>query len=249
MDLPEDFEHLLGRGSQRPIPGVKFVAELEGVREVSLTGSADLDYWRRQLAPEGLVPLEREGRAQVLIVAADAKFRGLRFQEMSFSVLAARADAQGRQGAFLVQAFNSRRFFAFCERWWFKTPYGHGQVTVSIYPPASLRLTTGDGGEFQAVMHLPIDELSPATAVWDGPVFLSAAAGKPPRKFFARIRGETGISSFRLGKDRFTVRASPRAAVLQQLLDSGFTPSEWQIRPTAYHAKSKTYADDRAIHR
>ena len=117
---------------------VKFVAELEGVREVSLTGTAELEYWRRQLTPAGLVPLEREGQAQVLIVAADATFRGLRFQEMSFSVLAARSDDVGTHGALLVQAFNSRRFFAFCERWWFKTPYHFGQVSLSVNLPSTV---------------------------------------------------------------------------------------------------------------
>jgi hypothetical protein len=229
---------------------VKFVAELEGVREVSLTGTADLEYWRRQLAPEGLVPLEREGRAQILIVAADAKFRGLRFQEMSFSVLASPADAQDRQGAFLVQAFNSRRFFAFCERWWFKTPYGHGQVTASSNLPARIQLITAQNDEFRAQMRTPIDDANHAyKGGWEGPVHLPTGLGGRPRKFIARIRGETLTVPFRLGLDSFSIAPPSRAKVLQQLLDSGFAPREWQIRFNAYHAKSKTYADDRTINR
>ncbi len=228
---------------------VKFVAELEGVHEVSLGGTADLDYWRRQLAPEGLVPLEREGRAQILIVAADATFRGLRFQEMSFSVLAARADAQDQQGAFLVQAFNSRRFFAFCERWWFKTPYGFGQVKLHCGLPGRIRLAEGDNTMFQAQMRgtLIDDGTVEDEYGWEGPVYLPTRSR--PRQFFACIRGMTLEVPFRPDLDSFSIALSPRARVLRQLLDSGYKPIEWQFRPTAYHAKSKTYADDRAVHR
>lgn len=228
---------------------VKFVAELEGVREVSLTGTAELEYWRRQLTPAGLVPLEREGQAQVLIVAADATFRGLRFQEMSFSVLAARSDDVGTHGALLVQAFNSRRFFAFCERWWFKTPYHFGQVSLSVNLPLSLSLAIGDQTVLAASMHVPVNDLAIASACVDWPIYLPRHGGKRARKFFARIRGETVFFPFQSGLDSWSLVSSPRANVLAQLLDSGFAPREWIVRYNAYHAKSKTYRDERPIKR
>jgi hypothetical protein len=57
------------------------------VREVSLLGSADLTFWKDQLLNEGLVPAEKDGKSQLLVVAAEMKFMGVRFRELSFSVL------------------------------------------------------------------------------------------------------------------------------------------------------------------
>src|SRR5262249_42901621 len=94
---------------------VKYVAELAHVREVSLLGTADLAFWTDRLRNEGLVPTERDGKAQVLIVAAEAKFLGLRFSELSLSVLVSQPREDSlRDGAYLAHAFNSRRFFALC---------------------------------------------------------------------------------------------------------------------------------------
>jgi hypothetical protein len=67
---------------------IKNAAVLHNVNEVSLLGAADLENWRRRLEPEQLEPVAHEGRAQLLIIAADAKFMGLRFRELSFSVFA-----------------------------------------------------------------------------------------------------------------------------------------------------------------
>src|SRR5947209_20045135 len=96
---------------------VKYVADLAHVREVSLFGTADLAFWQDRLRFEGLIPTESDGHAQLWVVAADAKFMGVRFRELSFSVLASRHEAGASQdGAFLVRAFNSCRLFAFSER-------------------------------------------------------------------------------------------------------------------------------------
>src|SRR5262249_38325691 len=113
-------------------PTVRFVAELTNVREVSLHGTADLAFWKGRLAKEDLHPAEHDGRAEVLIVAAEARFRGVRFRELNFSVLVAGHEEGVRSdGAYLVQAFNSCRLFAFCERVFFSTPYYPGDVRVS----------------------------------------------------------------------------------------------------------------------
>lgn len=50
--------------SQAQAP-IRFAADVAGVREVSIHGTADLAYWRKQLAPEGLDPFERDGQACV----------------------------------------------------------------------------------------------------------------------------------------------------------------------------------------
>ena len=227
---------------------LKFVAELQGVREVSLAGFADFGYWRKALEPEGLLPVESDGHAQLMIVAADATFRGLRSQELSFSVLAARADNWGEPGAFLVQAFNSRRFFAFCERWLFKTPYTFGEVIVESSLRAGVRFAAGQNARFHAQMGTDSGEkTSDVDGGWEGPIYLPSQSQRRARKFFGCIRGETVKVAFRDGLDSWSSVPSEQAGVLQQLVDSGFAPVEWQIRPNAYHAKSKTYADDRPI--
>jgi len=89
---------------------VKWAAELAHVREVSLLGTADLAFWKDQLLKEELLPAESDGRAQLLIIAADSKFVGVRFRELSFCVSVSPPDDGIRQdAAYLVRAFNSCR--------------------------------------------------------------------------------------------------------------------------------------------
>src|SRR5215218_5136234 len=129
-----------------PPPSIKYVAQLAHVREVSLLGTADLAYWTERLRSERLTPDECEGNAQVLVIAADARFKGMRFREVSFSILVHRpgaaaavtGDAAAGDAGFLAHAFNSSRFFAFCERAFFSTPYYHGRIAVSATVPASI---------------------------------------------------------------------------------------------------------------
>jgi hypothetical protein len=225
---------------------LKFIAELQGVREVSLAGSADFVYWRKVLEPEGLVPVDSGGHAQLMVVSADAKFRGVRFQELSFSVLAVRTDGRGEPGAFLVQAFNSRRLFAFCERWLFKTPYTLGQVSLNCGLPGRIRLELSGSAAFLAQMRqTPIDDGTfQEAAGMEGPIYLPSK-GRRRRVFFACIRGDTLKVPFREGSDSLSIASSGSVPILQQLVDSAFAPIEWQLRHNAYHAKSKTYAEDR----
>ena len=140
---------------------MKYVAELAHVREVSLLGSADLGFWSERLRVEGLTPVEHAGRARVLVVACDSKFFGVRFRELSFSIFVRRPNASGGGGrpapsadaAFLVQAFNSSRFFAWSERTWFSTPYRHGMIDVDVGLPAAMRLVVEGQTVFSAVMN------------------------------------------------------------------------------------------------
>jgi hypothetical protein len=84
---------------------IKYAAVLHNVNEVSLLGTADLEYWRRRLEPEQLEPVTHEGHAQLLIIAADARFMGLRFRELSFGISA--RDTSGLtnlSGSYLIRA-------------------------------------------------------------------------------------------------------------------------------------------------
>src|SRR5262245_46794714 len=164
---------------------IQYVAELSHVREVSLLGTADLTFWKDRLRREELIPTEQDGRAQILILAAHSKFMGVRFTEVSFSVLVSQAEqASRREGAFLVQAFNSSRLFAFCERAFFATPYYHGDCHVSTTAPVSIQIIRGGGLVFRGAAAAREPSRSGPDG-WAGPVFLPRGRNK----FFARIRG------------------------------------------------------------
>jgi hypothetical protein len=236
---------------------IKWAARVAHVREVSLLGTADLGYWAGRLKREDLVPDDRDGRAQVMIVAAALRWRGVRFRELSVSVLvrAGAGDAE-RKGAYLPQAWSSSRFLATCERVFFSTPYGYGDVRVSIAGPASIQL--GQGGEiaFAAEMHgdgsAGGGRREPSRAAeggWSGPVFLpgTKSAQNDLRKlFFAKATGLTETHPFCSGTDTLTIRPRRDGDTLVALVESHFSPTEWAIRPDATHAKSKTYRVPRA---
>lgn len=229
---------------------VKWAAQLEHVREVSLLGTADLTFWTDRLAMEGLLPDAAAGQARLLIIAADSRFMGIPFRELSLSVL---VRWQEHQGAFLLRAFNSCRCFAFCERVLFSTPYYHGDVRVSAELPAAVRLAGRGGAVFRAEMAAHAPATAPARSGqdgWEGPVFLPArrrAKAPEGRLFFARLRGHTQTYPFDLGVDSLTIRPGKDGAALQALLESRFVPREWIVRAAAAHAKSKTYERSDAL--
>ncbi len=229
---------------------VKWAAQIAHVREVSLLGTADLAYWEERLLRENLLPAERDGLAQILITGTDSKYMGVRFREVSFSVLASWSEGGiPRDAAYLVRAFNSSRFFAFCERVLFSTPYYHGDVEVSASVPASIRLldkrevlfraemgASGSGSEREPVRRGPDG--------WKGPIFLPhnpRGTGRPGKWFFARLSGETRTYPFLQSRDALEIAGSPESDVLQALSDSHFVVREWIVREDASHAKSKTY--------
>jgi hypothetical protein len=225
---------------------IKYAAQLSHVREVSLRGTADLEYWAERLRGEKLVPTQERGRAQILVIAADSRFMGIRFTELSFSVLATAtnghaADGGGAEGAYLLRAFNSVRFFAFCERALFKTPYYRGTTRVQAEFPAAVELTVGGRIVYRAAMQsgggaskrVPTQS---GEGGWSGPIYLSGRE----RLFFATISGHTETYSFG-ASDTLLLQPSPESQVLQALVDSHFQPCEWSLRTDASHAKSKTY--------
>lgn len=124
----------------RTTTNIRYVAEPQHVREVTLTGTADLGFWSDFLNAEGLAPVRCSDGAQVVVVAAEMVYLGVRFTEISFSVRAVLTKSSSRAGMRLLHAFTSSRIFAWCERTIFTTPYGHGECHVSVHSPASVRL-------------------------------------------------------------------------------------------------------------
>jgi hypothetical protein len=228
-------------------PEMKYVADVSHVREVSLLGTADAPYWRQRLQSEGLAPAERDGNAQVLIIAADMKFMGLRFQELSVSVLVRHHEGgEAQEASFLLRAFNSRRLFAFCERFFFSTPYYFGDARVATTFPPSMRLARGGETLFRAEMHAnaPRQPSRSGEDGWAGTVYLPGAEKDKARQgrwFFAKLSGETRAYPCLPGEDLVTIRPTKEDGVLQSLSDSQFAGKEWIVRQDARHAKSKTY--------
>jgi hypothetical protein len=232
------------------ITTAKWAARLNGVREVSLAGFADLGYWRKQLAPERLAPIEADGRAQVLIIAADARFKGVRFRELSFSIQARPLDGPASvEGVFLVQAFSTNPFFAWCERRLFGTPYFHGWVGVTAALPAAIDLSLAGATAFHAEMLPEAPGAPPRTPRraaddgWEGPVYLPTPGRRADggKMFFARVRGLTETYEF-LPEDWLSL--TPEAPIFEHLISSNYAPAQWLLRPSAAHAKSKTYRRD-----
>lgn len=223
---------------------IKWAAKLDHVREVSLLGTADLDYWKRWLQIENLDPVADNGRAQILTIAADSNYMGLPFRELSFSVLVSDTEQDG-DAAYLLQAFNSSRLFAFFERTLFSTPYSHGNVQVATVHPVSVELRTKAGCSFEA--GLRVGQRRPLRCDedgWEGRIYLPRHGGaKQGRRkmFFARIRGKTTAYDFLPSKDLLTMSPFANSDVIQALLDSNFVARQWTIREDATHAKSKTY--------
>lgn len=229
---------------------VKWAAEVAHVREVSLLGTADLSFWRDWLAEQRLRPCEHEGKAQLLIVGADSKYMGVRFRELSFSVLVSTQELGTQQDAvYLVRAFNSSRLLTFCEQVFFSTPYRHGDVRISANLPVTVQVVKSGEILFGAKMQTDASEWERPISHhgndgWEGLIFLPRTSRKKGRKdklFFARLRGDTKRYPFLRSEDSVTIKPSPDFDILQALTESHFVAHEWVVREDATHARSHTY--------
>jgi len=98
---------LLEESTRVTQPAQRYDVEVSPVREVSLFATADWEFWRRRLEPEGVTPAAVDGRAELIIAGASARFKGIRFRELSFSVALCRTPGgPSRDALFMVRAFN-----------------------------------------------------------------------------------------------------------------------------------------------
>ncbi|RIK83878.1 MAG: hypothetical protein DCC68_02600 [Planctomycetota bacterium] len=226
----------------------KFDVVVSPVREVSLVGRADLSYCRERLAPHALHATEIEGRGEMLLSACEARFKGVRIRELSLSIFVAReAGSSARDGALLLRAFNSIRFFAWVERTLFRTPYYCGRIAVSPDPPVSIRLGDDDNSIVRATMG-DTDSAKPLAipAVadgWQGPIFLPDlhdAAAPAARLFYGSLTGDTRTIPFHAKCDVFRLGPTASDPIAPLLTDARFEPAAWIVRAAATHGKSKT---------
>jgi hypothetical protein len=230
------------------VKSVKFVAEIAHVREVSLLGTANLGFWRDRLKDEQIILAEKDGQAQILMIAAAARYLGMQFQEVSFSLLLDGFQGERIAGAYLLQAFNSSRLFAFCERTLFSTPYHYANILVEC---ALTCVQVVESGQtvFQAEMTAPDASTEHRADGWQGPVLLPRRRGTSlggRKLFFAKIRGDTRTHTFNPVADRMRLSSLRGHDVIQDLIDSRFDIKEWSVRGDATHQKSKTYTSSPA---
>jgi hypothetical protein len=159
-----------------------------------------------------------------------------------------------KDAAYMVHAFNSRRFFALVERVLYSTPYYHGRIAVTIAPP-SVEVCADDRGTYRAVLRTGAGKSPPepsrrATECWNGPVFLSGRGrrqGTASHVFFANLQGHTRVFPYMPSRDHVEITSESAGSVFQMLVDSGFEGREWIVREGAMHAKSRTYPAPEAI--
>ena len=223
---------------------IQYMADIENVKEVALFGSTDLSYWQRILQPMHLQPVSVDGHGVMQISASDLKYMGRRFNEFTISVLVEAAGDNGAvTGFYLVHAYNTSLMFTLMERAFFSTPYYHASIELKETVPVSFALRDGNGVVLSAMFSGSVSaQKSPE--LWEGPLYLPVRAdetGKEPLKlFYVSLGGETEVFAFS-PDDTFRVQSPHQGHALQTLVDSHFTPTEWRVRQSANHKKSKTY--------
>lgn len=237
-----------------PAGSPKFVAVIDEVGEVSLTGLAEAGGWARLLHAADLQPARRHGKVQLLVSAVQARYMGVPFRELSVSVYIRhpRSELPG-DCLYLAHAFSTSRLFAFLERTFFRTPYYPARVEVDAQLPVSFAMHARSGLSLTAAMardgSQPREPIRYGHESWEGPIFLPRlrAKNKGQRSWFAaRLAGDTQVYPFLPAQDELSVRPSPKCPVLQLLAESNFAGREWIVRHSAIHARSKTYGEARS---
>ncbi|MDX1961768.1 MAG: hypothetical protein SFX18_01365 [Pirellulales bacterium] len=236
---------------------ISYVAELKNVAEVTLIGTADLDYWQTILARANLQPRAVNGQAEMFISCARGKFWGCEFTEWSCSVAVEfTTGAERKEGYYLVAAYNSSAWFAWCERTFFGTPYQ--SATCVLQQDASHGQNVGTpAGQLWHARWVPDHGILPIARQpansgedgWAGPIFLPASkAGEQPGQtvFFARLWGQTETYPFLSEQDELVYTPQP-GTVFEQLRLSNFLAREWHLRRAAEHSRSATWRRDRAF--
>jgi hypothetical protein len=207
-----------------------------------LTGAADLRYWKRALGPANLKPVpDANGAAQVWIGAAEMRFQLQRFREVSLAV-AARVPGEAEEGFYFLHAFNSNRWFAWCERNLFSTPFTWAECRVSVTGPLSIQVGS-DGKPFLVAAMSDVPRMPPRVshAHWQGRVHLPRRSTHGPFRFFHALTCGNGDAWDFAPDDHFELNSGDGPLALGSLADSGFTPRQWTRRLDATHGKSRSH--------
>ena len=224
---------------------VPYIATIQHVREVALVGSSDLAYWSKHLQTARLYPWNNAGQAELLVSVPRLRWMGLSFCELSIAVrVSLSSDGASDDGVYLAYAFNTRPMMAWMERAFFSTPYHHAQIDLNEHLPCGFSLHDGEHEVIEARMGPVEREGVTRDEHWEAALYLprTGHTGTNGRKqFHAKIAGATKVFAFVAGTDRFVAHPSFRHAGLDCLVDGGFAPRDWHVRPDAVHARSKTF--------
>lgn len=220
-----------------------YVAEVRNSRELALFGTADFDFWARKLHPEGLVPIDRDGRAEVMISAVASRWLGVRFSELVMAVVTeALPGEQDAPSFYLAAAYNSSRSFTFIEQRYFQTPYLHGEIDVRLTSDETqLKLRRRTGEKLKAAVGSLGTPPSQVDELWEGAIYLPPRSPGSRNKFYARLAGLTHVQPFLPGQDHLEIVPAVSSSPLAWLVESGVAGREWHVRSQANHARSKTY--------
>ncbi|GAB4544981.1 MAG: hypothetical protein OHK0023_02570 [Anaerolineae bacterium] len=218
-----------------PTSTVNYVTVIEPVLEVTLIGTAEYARWRDLLNDEGLAVDSTPTQANILISAVDSKFRGIRFQEVSVSVMV------GDARYFLAHAYNSIAWFALAERVLFRTPYYQGTITVNAQ---HIRLSRGQAALLDAKLPTNAPHISAGERRDEFLIHLPKKLRRQPNQphyFHARLEGHATV----FAADNRLVQITPTAdeRIWQLIKASRFQVDQWLVRATARHSKSKTYTE------
>jgi hypothetical protein len=218
----------------------KFVAEVRDVKELRLIGSVKLDFWNKQLKDKPFQAFQTAGGcAEITIAATELVWKGFRFNELTISLaIAARDDARKHTGYLLLHALNSNRFFAFCERTFFSTPYHFGKVNLRETTPCLINAQSNNQNVLKAAMSRTTRPVTEENESWEGAIFLPNARSE--KYFIGKLSGKTKICPF-IETDRIEMQSDTKNIVFDLLIASDFKGKEWRMRSQAFHAKSKTY--------
>lgn len=218
----------------------KFVAAVRDVKELRLIGSAALDFWNGQLKGKPFQAFQAASScAEITIAATELVWKGFRFNELTISLaIAGQDDAQKQIGYLLLYALSSNRFFAFCERTFFSTPYHFGKTNLRETTPCLISAQLNNQNVLKATMSHSARPVTEENESWEGAIFLPRARSE--KYFIGKLSGKSKICSF-METDRIEIQSNTKDIVFDLLATSDFTGKEWRMRSQAFHAKSKTY--------
>lgn len=231
----------MAQGETEVRNNLEYVAEITNVKDFNLIGLADLVYWQNFLSREGLVPFNKNGKAEIIVTAQKLSWMGISFKEFVVAVTLGNKQGTSRNGCYLVHAYNTSGLLAFYERVLFYSPYTEAKIDIQD-SPVSVDVSVDNTSVFK----LNVSNNDYFLGANDEKYLLNIALPKkeddPKERFFyAQITGLTKNYKYSTERDSFTLNPIKSTPVIKFLRESNFMPVTWAVRNNSSHGKSKTY--------
>lgn len=224
---------------------IRNAAEIHNVKEMTLVCTAGIAVWQDYLKTFGIVPVEYNGMAKILISVTEMKFLKIRFREFVISVFVTGKDPES-EAAFLLLAYNSNKFFSWSERKFFSTPYHHGRISFDHQNYSGAEVITSSNNIISINNSINNSRLPKFEGddKWEGRVYLPYNYIKKENRykwFYAGVSGDTKKYVYSKTEDELVLNNTAPDKVFECLNKSNIAGYEWIIRDNAFHSKSKTY--------